>query len=119
MKRTTTKLTDEKRHGKTLHCVQSPKFPKDRNREYFKEKIEAETFLKQKLAEQTRYGEERMAFGLRQRVEHLKCAEKLAPFKVTLREAVNFYLPHLQATKRSCSGLSSMTSIPRCSRGRH
>ena len=42
-----------------------------------------------------------MAFGLRERAEYLECAEKLAPFKASLRDAVNFCLPHLQATNRS------------------
>ncbi len=101
MNRTATKITDETRDGEPIYCVQWPKFPKGRNRRYFKEKIEAETFLKQKLAEKANYGNEGMAFGLRERAEYLECAERLAPFNVTLREAVNFYLPHLQATNRS------------------
>jgi len=103
MNGTATKLTEEARDGKPIYCVQWPKLPKGRNRKYFNEKIEAETFLKQKLAEQKNYGDEGMAFSLRQRVEYLECAEKLAPFNLTLRDAVNFYLPHLQATKRSCA----------------
>jgi integrase len=103
MNRTATKLTEEARDGKPIYCVQWPKFPKGRNRRFFNEKIEAETFLKQKLAEQKNYGNEGMAFSLRQRVEYLECAEKLAPLKATLRDAVNFYLPHLEATNRSCT----------------
>src|SRR5438067_514145 len=65
MNRTATKLTEEARDGKPIYCVQWPKFPKGRNRKYFKEKIEAETFLKQKLVEKKSYGDEGMAFGLR------------------------------------------------------
>src|SRR5437868_3159034 len=103
MNGTATKLTEEARDGKPIYCVQWPKFPKGRNRKYFKEKIEAETFLKQKLVEKKSYGDEGMAFGLRERGEYLECAEKLAPFNATLRDAVNFYLPHLQATNRSCT----------------
>ena len=102
MNRTATKLTEETRDGKPIYCVRWPKFPKGRDRQYFKQKREAETFLKQKLAEQANYGIEGMAFSLRQRAEYLECAEKLAPFNATLRDAVNFYLPHLQATNRSC-----------------
>jgi integrase len=103
MNRTATKLTDETRNGKPIYCVQWPKFPKGRNRKFFNEKREAETFLKQKLAEQKNYGDEGVAFSLRQRVEYLECADKLAPFNATLRDAVDFYLPHLQATNRSCT----------------
>ena len=36
-------------------------------------------------------------------VQILECAEKLEPFGVTLRDAVNFYVPHLRAAKRTCS----------------
>ena len=61
MNRTATKLTEEARDGKPIYCVQWPKLPKGRNRKYFKEKIEAETFLKQKLVEQKNYGDEGMA----------------------------------------------------------
>jgi len=103
MNRTTTKLTEETRDGKPIYCVRWPKLPKGRNRQFFNEKIEAETFLKQKLAEQQNYGIEGMTFGLRQRAEYLECAEKLASFNTTLRDAVNFYLPHLEATNRSCT----------------
>lgn len=103
MNGTATKLTKEARDGKPIYCVQWPRLPKGRNRKYFKEKIEAETFLKQKLAEQKNYGDEGMAFTLRQRAEYLECADKLAPFNVTLRDATNFYLPHLEATNRSCT----------------
>src|SRR5437762_2648640 len=46
MNRTATKITDETRDGEPIYCVQWPRFPKGRNRRYFKEKIEAETFLK-------------------------------------------------------------------------
>jgi integrase len=103
MNRTATKITEETRDGKPIYCVRWPRFPKGRNRRFFNEKIEAETFFKQKLAEQKNYGDEGVAFSLRQRVEYLECAEKLAPFNATLRDAVDFYLPHLQATNRSCT----------------
>jgi integrase len=103
MQRTATKLTEETRDRKPIYCVQWPKFPKGRERQYFKEKVEAQTFLKQKLAEQANYGIQGMAFNLGQRAEYLECAEKLAPFKATIRDAVNFYLPHLEATNRSCT----------------
>ena len=102
MSRSATKLTDETRDGKPIYCVQWPRLPKGRNRQYFKEKREAETFLKQKQAEQANYGIEGM-ISLRQRAEYLECAEKLASFNATLRDAVNFYLPHLEATNRSCT----------------
>jgi integrase len=33
----------------------------------------------------------------------VECAEKLQPFGVTIRDAVNFYLPHLHASNRTCT----------------
>jgi hypothetical protein len=103
MKRTATKLTEVMIDRKPLYCVQWPRFPKGRNRQCFKEKVEAQTFLNQKLAEQANYGIQGMAFGLRERAKYLECADKLAPLKTTLRDAVNFYLPHLEAPNRSCT----------------
>ena len=44
-----------------------------------------------------------MAFNEQQRAEYLECSEALKPFDATIRDAVNFYLPHLHATKRSCT----------------
>jgi integrase len=111
MQKTATKLTHVTIKGKPFYCVQWPRFPKGRDRQFFKEKIEAETFLKQKLAEQQNYGIEGMAFSLRQRAEYSECAEKLAPFNATLRDAVNFYLPHLQATNRSCTAKQLVDEI--------
>jgi hypothetical protein len=111
MQKTATKVTEVTIKGKPFYCVQWPRFPKGRNRQFFKEKIEAETFLKQKLPEQANYGIEGMAFSLRQRAEYLECADKLAPFNVTLRDAVNFYLPHLQATNRSCTAKELVDEI--------
>jgi hypothetical protein len=65
MSRTATKLTDEIRDGKPIYCVQWPRLPKGRNRQYFKEKREAETFLKQKFAGQANYAIEGMISLLR------------------------------------------------------
>ena len=49
------------------------------------------------------HGTAGLSFNDRQRAEYLECTEKLEPFGATIRDAVDFYLPHLQATKRSCT----------------
>ncbi len=103
MDKTATRLTEPKIGGKQFYCVTWPKPGKGRNRQFFRQKSDAETFLKQKLAEQRNYGIAGSDFNLRQRAEYLECAGRLAPFKATLRQAVNFYLPHLEATSRSRS----------------
>src|ERR1700730_3436380 len=103
MRKTATKCTKVEIKGHCFYCVTWPKMDKGRNRRFFKDKAGARTFLEQKLIEQENYGTAGMAFTERQRAEYLECAEKLAPFNVALRDAVNFYLPHLQATNRSCT----------------
>src|SRR5215472_1303332 len=86
-----------------LWCVTWPKIGKGRNRQFFKDKTEAETVLQQKLVEQQNYGTAGLSFNDRQRAEYLDCAERLHPFGVTIRDAVNFYLPHLKASNRTCT----------------
>jgi len=86
-----------------MWCVTWPRIGKGRNRQFFKDKTEAETVLAQKLVEQENYGTAGLSFNDRQRTEYSECAEKLHPFGVTIRDAVNFYLPHLQASNRTCT----------------
>jgi hypothetical protein len=111
MRKTSTKLTEVTIQGSQFWCVTWPKPGKGRNRQFFKDKSEAKTFLGHKLIEQENYGISGMAFNLRQRAEYLECAEKLAPFNATLRDAVTFYLPHLQATNRSCTAKQLVDEI--------
>jgi len=103
MRKTATKLSKVKVNGRTFYCVTWPKIGKGRNRQFFKDKAEADTVLQQRLIEQENYGTAGLSFNDRQRVEYLDCAEKLQPFGVTIRDAVNFYLPHLHASNRTCT----------------
>jgi integrase len=112
MRKTATKLTKVKirtkvrggsRTKQIFWCVTWPKIGKGRNRQFFKEKEEAETVLKQKLIEQENYGIAGVSFNERHRAEYLECAEALQPFGASIRDAVIFFIPHLQAMKRSCT----------------
>ena len=103
MRKTTTKLTSTKANGRRLYCVTWPKIGTGRNRQHFKNKEDAETFLDAKRIERENYGTAGTSFNERQRAEYLECCEKLQPFNRTVRDAVEFYLPHLQATNRSCT----------------
>jgi integrase len=103
VRKTATKLSKVKVNGRVYWCVTWPRIGKGRHRQFFKDKSEAETLLQQKLTLQENYGTAGLSFNDRQRAEYLECAEKLQPFGVSLRDAVDFYLPHLQATKRSCT----------------
>jgi hypothetical protein len=103
MRKTATKLSKVKINGKPFYCVTWPKIGKGRNRQFFKDKAEAATLLQQKLIEQENYGIAGVSFNERHRAEYLECAEVLQPFGATIRDAVKFYIPHLQAMKRSCT----------------
>ena len=103
MRKTATKLSKVKVNGRTFWCVTWPKIGKGRNRQFFKDKTEAETTLAQKLIEQQNYGTAGLSFNERQRAEYLECAEELQPFGKTIRDAINFYVPHLRALKRTCT----------------
>jgi integrase len=103
MRKTATKLTKVKLNGRPFWCVTWPRIGKGRHRQFFKNKAEAQTVLQQKLVEQANYGTAGLAFGERQRAEYLECLEKLEPFGVSLRDVVDFYLPHLRASNRTCT----------------
>jgi integrase len=96
-----TKLTVVDVRGCPYYCVTWPRLGKGRNRQFFKDKKEAETVLQQRLIEQQNYGIAALSFTDRQRMEHMQATEALRPFGVTIQDAVEFYLPHLRATKRT------------------
>jgi integrase len=103
MRKTATKLSKIKVNGRPFFCVTWPKIGNGRNRRFFKDRLEAETFLQSKRIEQENYGTAGTSFNERQRAEYLECSEALKTFNATIRDAVNFYLPHLHATKRTCT----------------
>jgi integrase len=103
MRKTATKLSKYKVNGERYWCVTWPKIGRGRNRQFFKDKADAETVLQQKLIEQENYGTAGLSFNDRQRAEYLECAEKLQPFGKTIRDAVDFYLPHLHSINRTCT----------------
>jgi len=103
MRKTATKLSKVKVNGRPFFCVIWPKIGNGRNRRFFKDPREAESFLQSKRVEQENYGTAGTSFNERQRTEYLECSEALKTFNATIRDAVNFYLPHLHATKRTCT----------------
>ena len=111
VRKTATKLSKVKVNGRAFWCVTWPKIGKGRNRQFFKDKTEAETLLAKKKIEQENQGRAGLALSDRQRVEYLQCEEKLRPFGKTVSEATNFYLPHLHATNRSCNAVELVTEL--------
>jgi integrase len=111
MRKTATKLSKIKVNDRPFYCVTWPKIGKGRNRRFFKDRQEAETFLQTKRIERENYGTAGMSFSERQRIEYLECSELLKPFNATIRDAVNFYVPHLHATKRTCSAAELVNEL--------
>jgi integrase len=111
MRKTATKLSKVKVNGRAFFCVTWPRIGKGRNRRFFKDRREAETFLQSKRIEQENYGTAGTSFNERQRAEYLECAEQLKPFNATIRDAVNFYLPHLHATRRTCTAAELVNEL--------
>jgi integrase len=96
-------LTRTNVNGRRYYCVTIPKLGGGRKRRFFKERAHAETYVQQARVQQANYGTAALSFSDRQRAEYLESLEKLEPFGATLRDAVEFYLPHLKATRRSCT----------------
>jgi len=70
---------------------------------FYRSRQEAEAKAQQLRIERKNQGADAVQFPERLRTEAIECSEKLAPFKKTLRDAVNFYLPHLLAENRTCT----------------
>src|SRR5262249_30725851 len=70
---------------------------------FYKSRQEAEAKAQQLRIARKNQGADAVQFPERLRTEAIECSEKLAPFKKSLRDAVNFYLPHLLAENRTCA----------------
>jgi integrase len=74
-----------------------------RKRRFFEAKEPAKTFAALKNIELQRNGTEHAEFPTALRVMAQNAVEQLKPFGKTIADAVSFYLPHLQASNRSCT----------------
>jgi len=70
-------------------------------RTYFRKKSDAETHAELKNTELLNQGTEAAQFPLALRVMAIECERDLLPFGKTLRDAVNFYIPHLQRASKA------------------
>ena len=70
---------------------------------FFKSKGEAETKADQLRITRANEGLSAVNFPEKLRIEADECARALEPFGKTLRDAVNFYMPHLRASNRTCT----------------
>jgi integrase len=101
MRTTRLALTKTKVNGRRYYCVTTPKLGGGRNRRFFKDKAEAETFMQFAKVQQENYGTAALSIPDALRVEAIECCELLRPFGVTLRDAAKFYAAHLKAVTGS------------------
>src|SRR3977135_3654490 len=88
-----------------LRYVVNVKEEGKRSRSFFETKKEADTFAEQKNIELLNGGIEAAQFPSALRVMAREAATTLAPFGKTIRDAITFYLPHLQAINRTCTAV--------------
>jgi integrase len=86
-----------------LQFVVNTKEGGKRSRQFFETKKAAQTFAQQKDIQLLNGGMEAAQFPSALRVMAGEAAKALSPFGKTIRDAVNFYLPHLQAMNRTCT----------------
>jgi integrase len=101
MRSTRLALTKTKVNGRRYYCVTTPKLGGGRNRRFFKEKAEAETFMQLAKVQQENYGTAALSIPDALRVEAIECRELLQPLGATLRDAAKFYAAHLKAVTGS------------------
>ena len=97
MRKTRLALTKTKVNGRRYYCVTLPKLGGGRNRRFFKDKAEAQTFMQVAEVQQENYGTAALSISDALRVEAIECHELLQPFGATLRDAAKFYAAHLKA----------------------
>jgi integrase len=101
MRTTRLALTKTKVNGRRYYCVTTPKLGGGRNRRFFKEKAEAETFMQFAKVQQENYGTAALSIPEALRVEAIECRELLQPLGATLRDAAKYYAAHLKAVASS------------------
>ena len=97
MRKTRLALTKTKVNGRRYYCVTLPKLGGGRNRRFFKDKAEAQTFMQLAEVQRENYGTAALSISDALRVEAIECGELLQPYGKTLRDAAKFYLAHLKA----------------------
>jgi integrase len=96
MRKTKLALKKTKVNGRRYYCVTLPKLGGGRNRRFFKDKAEAQTFMRLAEVQQENYGTAALSISDALRVEAIQCSELLQPYQKTLRDATKFYVAHLK-----------------------
>src|SRR5215469_9379462 len=101
MRKTTLALIKTRVNGRRYYCVTLPKLGGGRKRRFFKDRVEAQTFLQLAEVQQENYGTAALSISDALRVEAIECSELLQPYGKTLRDAAKFYAAHLKAVTGS------------------
>src|SRR4030095_1700350 len=101
MRKTRLALTKTTVNGQRYYCVTLPKLGGGRNRRFFKDKAEAQTFMRLAEVQRENYGTAALSISDALRVEAIECSELLQPYAKTLRDATKFYVAHLKAVTGS------------------
>jgi integrase len=96
MRKTRLALTKTTVNGQRYYCVTLPKLGGGRNRRFFKDKAEAQTFMRLAEVQRENYGTAALSISDALRVEAIECSELLQPYQKTLRDAAKFYVAHLK-----------------------
>ena len=88
---------------KTKFVVSGPLIQGKRWRRFFGTRVEAEAFMQQRKVEKENHGQKAIEFPEALRVMALDAEAALAPYGWTVRDAVNFCLPHLKAKHKTCA----------------
>jgi len=78
---------------------------------FFPTRTEADTKAAQLRVERTNQGTSAIHFPEKLRNEAVECNQLLAPFGKSLRDAVAFYLPYVEATNRSCTAAELVAEL--------
>ena len=95
------RLTETRVDGKPFHMVTIPRFGGGRDRKWFTDPKEAETYAQQKRVELLNQGVESLAISNEQRVTLLRAEKILEPYGKTVVDAAEFYSSHHERTKNS------------------
>ncbi|HEY2568268.1 MAG TPA: hypothetical protein VGI25_03005, partial [Candidatus Udaeobacter sp.] len=111
MRRTNLKLSKVKIKGSTFHCVTWPRVGKGRNRQFFKDKVEAQGLHDRLKTELLDFGRNGLQLTDRERVLFREVTEMLKPYGESLREAVEARVEHLKATQKSCTAAQLVSEL--------
>lgn len=103
MRKATPKVSKYPGSKTSPYVVEGLRIAGKRVRRFFTTRRQAEAYLRQTLAQLRKEGEDGLTLPVHLRQEAAKSAERLKPYGRSLTEAVDHFLRHLEAVKRSAT----------------